>query len=118
MLAVEETRRDQHSQWGESPHDFPIWNLLLTEEVGELSNEILILRTTISALKEDPKQAGILRDKLLRLKVEAADVAAVAVAIIEHAEHLSSAIDYEKMEDPESAQEAVALLEQHGAMGW
>lgn len=87
-------RQRQHDKWGTQRHDFPVWLTVLGEEVGELAEAILTMRR-IEA--ETPLVVGANADRLMRehrdssqrrclrhVRDEAIQVAAVAVAMIEH----------------------------------
>lgn len=106
-LAGDETRRAladvtnerirQHQQWGVQRHDFPVWLTVLSEEVGELAQAMLQYRETDFAIQRTreremvdtfvsftPEQRDALEHRLLLMRAEAIQVAAVAVAMIEH----------------------------------
>lgn len=68
----------QHEKWGVQRHDFPVWLTVLMEEVGELAQATLLMRGV------DEKYAYARREKLREMRDEAVQVAAVAVAMIEH----------------------------------
>lgn len=70
-------RKRQDEQWGIQRHSWPEWITILTEEVGEAAQE---------ACKEHFHPAG----DLSRLKEELVQVAAVAVAMVEHIEEMES----------------------------
>jgi NTP pyrophosphatase (non-canonical NTP hydrolase) len=75
-IAAERGR--QHQKWGTQRHDFPVWITVLSEEVGEVSQAILQYRQVAS-------------DRRLKaMREEAVQVAAVAVAMIEHIDELDS----------------------------
>lgn len=78
LSAVREERSRQHVKWGTQRHDFPVWLTVLSEEVGELSREILVLREL------DPDAHYARRMYLQNARKEAVQVAAVAIALIEH----------------------------------
>lgn len=90
-----EARGDQDNCWGEQQHDFPVWGLVLSEEVGELSQEMLRLRERISGASSGIIPPVMVRNQLLSISYEAAQVGAVAMAIIERC----IAIQGEKLED-------------------
>lgn len=76
-VANERIRQDQ--KWGRQRHDFPVWLTVLMEEVGELAQATLSMREYAFFGNSGPE-----RDELERMRSEAAQVAAVAVAMIEH----------------------------------
>ena len=74
-LAVQDVlaeRERQDAKWGEQNHDPFTWGAILTEEVGEWQKEALGLRFGPSP-----------SDGAARLREEAVQVAAVALAIVE-----------------------------------
>lgn len=100
---VERERERQQEKWGTQRHDFTVWQTVLSEEVGELAKEILDFRVWIHKIEQgyaDPMRIteddqALLRavqtiDRresfaaLNRMREEAVQVAAVAVAMIEH----------------------------------
>jgi hypothetical protein len=85
-------RQRQHEKWGVQRHDWPVWITVLTEEVGELSQQILAFRARWFEYHDllDPDlvdqhdynaEMGEIR---ARMRAEAVQVAAVAIALIEH----------------------------------
>lgn len=92
LRLVESERTRTHVKWDRQRHDFPIWLTVLSEEVGEVAQAVLRYRAEALHLPDpetaDPEE---LRDKAAALcqhlraaRSEAAQVAAVAVAMIEH----------------------------------
>lgn len=92
LQAVMTERRHQHAKWGVQRHDWPVWLTVLSEEVGELAQEILALRAWRFQRERvafnGPKQIQVTnageRSHLRHMRAEAVQVAAVAVAMIEH----------------------------------
>ena len=80
MQAILDERAAQHAQWGTQRHDFPVWQTVLSEEVGELAQAILRYREAV----EDPALHGLRATRLHEMRAEAVQVAAVAAALIEH----------------------------------
>lgn len=74
---VHRERLRQDEKWGIQRHSWPEWMTILTEEVGEAAQ---------AACNEHFHPSG----NLSRLKEELVQVAAVAVAIVEHIEELES----------------------------
>lgn len=73
---VDDERTRQDAKWGPQRHGLTVWMTVLVEECGEVSERILALRNA-----EDPsKRAAI----IVGLEEEATQVAAVAVAMLEH----------------------------------
>lgn len=68
---VDQERSKQDAKWGVQDHTDPIWQAILTEEVGEAAQEVLTREYGDAA-----KGHGDLREELLH-------VAAVAIAWIE-----------------------------------
>lgn len=75
-LVVKERQR-QEEKWGLQRHTWPEWTTILTEEVGEVAQ---------AACNEHFHPSG----DLARLKEELVQVAAVAVAMVEHIEELEA----------------------------
>jgi hypothetical protein len=73
-------REAQTARWGVQRHSWPEWLTILTEEVGEAA-------TAANHAYWTPGCEG--EDRLTPLRVELVQVAAVAVAIIEHIEELT-----------------------------
>ncbi len=69
-------RKRQDEKWGQQRHGLPVWLTVLTEECGEVSERILALRSEQDA----ERRAAI----AWQLRQEATQVAAVAVAMLEH----------------------------------
>jgi len=77
FLALSKVERlRQLKKWGPQKHSLPVWSAILSEEVGELSQDIL--RSTFN-----PKGKPFSHDNLV---AEAIQVAAVALAIAQCAE--------------------------------
>lgn len=72
-------RAAQDLKWGEQSHDHPTWLAILTEEVGEASEEVLNLR-----FPDASKRPGEPYETLAALRDELVQVAAVAVAWVEN----------------------------------
>lgn len=75
--AVVQERHRQEEKWGVQRHSWPEWITILTEEVGEAAQE---------ACNEHFHDHG----DLSRMKEELVQVAAVAVAMVEHIEELDA----------------------------
>lgn len=69
-------RRQQDNRWGEQNHDPEVWLAILTEEVGELAQAMLNDR-----FPGEDHGGG---HRAVRMRAEAQQVAAVAVAFIEY----------------------------------
>ena len=76
LIADERVR--QVEKWGEQNHPPEVWLAILTEELGEMAQEMLNLRNTTEQL--EPAQREIVKG---RLSTEAVHVAAVALQIVE-----------------------------------
>lgn len=75
---VESERQRQDERWGEQRHGMPVWLAVLMEEAGEASQAVLRLRTI-------PLEDGHRRRLAIHaLQSEVVQVAAVAVAMLEH----------------------------------
>lgn len=75
-------RFTQHAKWGVQRHSWPEWLSILTEEVGEAAQAANVLYWANGASDGQ-------RDELTdALRIELIQVAAVAVAILEHIEEL------------------------------
>lgn len=74
LIRTERTRQLQ--KWGKQFHDLPVWGLILGEEVGEVCEAVL------NARYYDPETTGYAM-KILSVRDELVQVAAVAVAMIE-----------------------------------
>lgn len=82
LIAVSRERMRQRAKFGTQRHDFPVWMTVLGEEFGEACQAILRSR-------EDgvlPAQKSVL---LGHARNELVQVAAVAVAAIEHLDELT-----------------------------
>lgn len=77
---IAEERQSQDAKWGTQRHDFPVWQTVLTEEVGELAQAILRYRQA----DFDASLHPLLTTLLGEMRAEAVQIAAVAVAMIEH----------------------------------
>lgn len=100
LQAIMTERQRQHEKWGVPRHDFTVWLTVLSEEVGELAQEILNYRAAESEYTEtffldqrmpesaNPEALARLlrkeRDRAKDMRAEAVQVAVVAVAMIEH----------------------------------
>ena len=74
---VTDERKRQHELWGVQRLDWPVWIAVLTEETGESAEAAL--------------EAHFNPDKsLAHLREELVQVAAVAVAIVEHIDEVSA----------------------------
>ncbi len=73
---VRDERHKQDEKWGPQRHGLPVWLTVLTEECGEVSERILALRS-----ETDPEKRAAIA---WQLRQEATQVAAVAVALLEH----------------------------------
>jgi NTP pyrophosphatase (non-canonical NTP hydrolase) len=71
VLDLLKERLRQDTKWGEQNHSFSLWNTILMEEVGEVSEEII-----------DFELAK--KGNLVPLREELVQVAAVAVSILEY----------------------------------
>jgi NTP pyrophosphatase (non-canonical NTP hydrolase) len=69
-------RARQEAKWGEQRHGMTVWLAILQEEVGEAAHDTLQLRS-LRALPERHNQ-------LVELADEVTQIAAVAVAWLEH----------------------------------
>lgn len=97
LESVKQERDEQHLKWGTQRHDWPVWLTVLAEEVGELAQAILCFRSFDALIGPDVGQSvdplvaasdrinvQQRRIELLNCRAEAVQVAAVAVAMIEH----------------------------------
>jgi hypothetical protein len=76
-------RRTQHAKWGVQRHSWPEWISILTEEVGEAAER------ANQAHWPPPRMTDQVRTIALdELRLELIQVAAVAVAILEHIEEV------------------------------
>jgi len=64
-------RLRQEQKWGEQNHEYPIWRVILGEELGETDQEFLK-----TVFEGEPERAPKIREELVQ-------VAAVALAMIE-----------------------------------
>ena len=77
---IQRERRKQDEKWGEQNHPLNIWLMILMEEVGEFSKEILELNFAI----EPAQQEADLIERRDRVKNELIQVAAVSQAMLEY----------------------------------
>lgn len=80
LPAIVRERWAQHDKFGRQAHSLETWLCILTEEVGELAEAIL--KVTRSDPENHGTHSGTVRE-------EAVQVAAVAVALIEHVDRLA-----------------------------
>lgn len=73
VIDVLHERRNQDKKWGEQNHDYFLWLAILTEEVGEASQEALRMYFDV---ENEPTHRNNLRKELVQ-------VAAVALAMVE-----------------------------------
>ena len=85
LESVNQERDEQHLKWGTQRHDWPVWLTVLAEEQGELAQAILRLREA-----EHQGLDGLRPTILVEMRNEAVQVAAVAVAMIEHIDEVLS----------------------------
>lgn len=71
LTAIRDERINQFLKWGFQAHDLPTWLTILSEEVGELSQEVLAKKFFGASNRE-------------KLRAEAVQVAAVAAAIVQY----------------------------------
>ena len=87
VRAVLAEREAQNRKWGRQNHDPFTWIAILIEEVGEAAKEALTIRFWKPDHKYTPGQAGgaeeFRRNVYGKLRTEAVQVAAVALAIVE-----------------------------------
>ena len=83
LAKVIEERTRQLAKWGTQRHDFPVWLVVLQEEVGEFAQALLNHRSATFA--GDREARRIYR---LQMMAEAIQIAAVAVAMVEHLDEL------------------------------
>jgi NTP pyrophosphatase (non-canonical NTP hydrolase) len=76
MDAVSDERDRQEARWGIQRHDMTVWLAVLSEEVGEAAQAILEYRELMSD------------QRLAAIRAEAVQVAAVAVAMVEHLDEM------------------------------
>jgi hypothetical protein len=119
---IREAKDDQVAKWGYDGHDFPEWLVILSEEYGEFAHEIIQFRNLVSMLPNEVGSAKniVVRDQLLKMRYEAAQVGAVAWSILEQIHVLESLLSHESLEDaggdtPQKMHAALALL---GIRGW
>jgi NTP pyrophosphatase (non-canonical NTP hydrolase) len=77
LAKVREERVAQVSKWGVQRHDFSVWMTILGEEFGEVCQSLLDARRF-------PDSSDTHKAALLSVRDELIQVAAVAVAIVEH----------------------------------
>lgn len=80
IVEVIEERERQNQLWGVQRHDYNWWMSILMEEVGEAAEEINNYNFSDGPLSD------VGREALFNLRKEMTQVAAVAVAIVEHLE--------------------------------
>ncbi|HYI24861.1 MAG TPA: hypothetical protein VD767_05570 [Thermomicrobiales bacterium] len=80
IAAILAERESQTTRWGVQRHSWPEWLTILTEEVGEAA-------TAANQAYWTPGSEG--EDRLTPLREELVQVAAVAVAMIEHIDELT-----------------------------
>jgi NTP pyrophosphatase (non-canonical NTP hydrolase) len=78
LLDVEAERHRQYAKWGLQTHPLTTWNTILSEEVGELAQAILRKHRLYYAAPERKYTAA-----RKRIRAEAVQVAAVALAIVQ-----------------------------------
>ncbi len=78
LFLIDQERDKQDAKWGVQHHDPEVWHVILSEEVGEVAEEILKLRQCI--VDDEPAFADVARELL---KEELVQVAAVCVAALE-----------------------------------
>lgn len=84
-LDVVDERIRQHAIWGVQRHSWPEWISILTEEVGEAAQACNVLYWANGA--SEGQRDGVRH----ALRIELVQVAAVAVAIVEHIDELRGA---------------------------
>jgi NTP pyrophosphatase (non-canonical NTP hydrolase) len=77
--SIVDERDRQERKWGVQRHDMTVWLTVLSEEVGELAQAILHYRELMTDQRHDA------------IRAEAVQVAAVAVAMIEHLDEMANA---------------------------
>ena len=77
LKEVAEERDYQVELWGVQRHDFPVWMTVLGEEFGEACQALLEARRI-------PERSDAHKAALIPLRKELIQVAAVAVAAVEH----------------------------------
>lgn len=87
LTLVQQERERQLDKWGEQTHDYAVWMTILTEELGEVSAELLEARLwCFNADGGQPYFQSGLTYRLVNMREELAQVAAVALAVIERIE--------------------------------
>lgn len=94
LESVNQERDEQQLKWGTQRHDWPVWLTVLAEEQGELAQAILRLREA-----ERQGLDGLRPTILLEAREEAVQVAAVAVAMIEHIDEVLSPVAASQTKD-------------------
>lgn len=74
-------RQRQNEKWGKQHHSMPVWNCILGEEVGEVSQAILNLEVSDGDADEQIRLIKLAREELVQ-------VAAVAVQIVEFVDEM------------------------------
>ena len=82
LAEIANERRRQDAKWGTQRHGMTVWLTVLQEEVGEAAQDILALRSTVNPAER--------RGMVDNIAYEVTQLAAVAVALLEH---LNEAID-------------------------
>lgn len=80
LASVYRERRWQDDKWGIQRHDWATWMLILGEEFGEAAQAVLHLRFPPADTTLGPSEL------LDQVRTELVQLAAVAVAIVEHIE--------------------------------
>lgn len=100
LADVRREREAQHAKWGTQRHGYTVWTTVLTEEVGELCKEALQMRDVLIDGDQDGADvrefAEGLTARLRMMRLEAVQVAAVAVAMIEHIDEEIEKLSHEQ----------------------
>lgn len=85
IRAITGERHASHATWGKQRIGIEVWNLVLTEEVGEFAQATLRLRQHLIAHREHGTQAypGAVIDLMRDMRAEMIQVANVAISTIE-----------------------------------
>ena len=81
LADVAQERARQDHLWGTQDHDDGVWSLILTEEVGEASEQAL--RLMFPPMSDEAWEGYGRLGTMTRLRTELIQVAAVAVAWVE-----------------------------------
>lgn len=82
---IVEERMRQDDKWGEDRDLIPMhWLAILTEEVGELAQEIVKQVAVVPQITDKAYLFDVTQERMDRMRNEAIQVAAVAVAFIEY----------------------------------